>query len=65
MSTPLQEEIDALRAKIDEYESLPLADRLIPSTAALITAKQKTLNRLLEAQAAATEARGKHLSPSL
>ena len=27
MSTPLQEEINALKAKIDEYESLPLAER--------------------------------------
>jgi hypothetical protein len=71
MSTPLQDKIDALEAELREYTALPLADRLVPSTAALIAAKVTCLNKHLDAQAAAasssstaTEARGKHLSPS-
>ena len=69
MSTPLQEKIDALEAELSEYAALPLAERLIPSTAALITAKENRLIKLLEAQAPAsssapaTEARGKHFIP--
>ena len=71
MSTPEQEEINALKAELAEYAALSLADRLIPTTAALITAKQNGLNKLLEAQnaaassAASTEVQGKHLLPSL
>jgi CHASE3 domain sensor protein len=58
MSTPeereaAQRKIAALEAEIAEYEGLTLEQRLIPTTAALITAKQNTLTELLKAQAAA------------
>ena len=70
MST-LEDKIAALEAELAEYAALPLADRLIPTTAALITAARNNLTELLRAQnaaassAASTEARGKHLPPSL
>ena len=56
MSTPEQHKINALEAELAEYAALPLADRLIPSTAALITAKENRLTRLLDAQAASAAA---------
>ena len=63
MSTPLQDKIDALEAELGEYAALPLVDRLIPSTAALITATENRLTELIRRQAAAaSEARRKHLS---
>ena len=63
MSTPLQDKISALEAELAEYAALPLAERA--QWKDVITAKENRLTRLLDAQAAATEARGKHLSPSL
>ena len=69
MSTSLQEEINALEAELREYAALPLADRA--QWKEVIAAKENRLTELLKAQAAAsssaaaTEARGKHLSPSL
>jgi len=71
MSTPEQEEINALKAELAEYAALSLTDRLIPTTAALITAKENRLTELLRAinaaasSAASTEVQGKHLLPSL
>ena len=66
MSTPEQDEINALKAKIVEYESLSLAERA--QWIEVIVAKQNTLNRLLDAQAATTTnpsaavTRGEHTS---
>jgi hypothetical protein len=68
MNSPEQDEINALKAEIAEYAALSLAERLIPTTAALITAKQNTLTELLKAQATATTnpsaavTRGEHTS---
>jgi len=66
MSTPEQDEINALKAKIVEYESLSLAERA--QWIEVIVESKKTLNRLLDAQAAATTnpsaavTRGEHTS---
>ena len=67
----LKDKISALEAEFAEYAALPLADRLIPTTAALISERRRTLNELLRAQtavasaAASTGAVGKHLFPYL
>jgi hypothetical protein len=44
MSTP-EQKIAALETELAEYEGLTLEHRLVPSTAALITATRQTLNR--------------------
>lgn len=63
MST-LEEDINGLMAELREYAALPLAERA--QWKEVIAAKENRLNRLLDAQAAAaTEARGKRLFPSL
>ena len=62
MST-LEDKIAALEAELAEYAALPLAERA--QWKEVITAKENRLIELLKAQAATTEARGKHLSPSL
>ena len=65
MST-LKDRIAALEAELAEYAALPLTDRLVPTTAALITATENILTELLRAQnAAASSAECKHLLPSL
>ena len=69
MST-LKDRIAALKAELAQYAALSLTDRLIPTTAALITAKQNTLTELIKAQnaaisAAAVGASGEHLLPSV
>ena len=74
MSTPLEKKVEALEAEIEGYEAE--YDAATDSTdrrglRQLIAAKENRLTELLKAQApassstAATEARGKHLSPSL
>ena len=70
MSTPLQEEIDALKAELREYESLPLAERaqwkeVIAATRADLTELRRQAAAAASSSTAATEARGKHISPSL
>jgi hypothetical protein len=73
MSTPEQEEINALKAKIVAYESRLEAATPDQETvwAALITAARNNLTELLRAQNAAassaafTGVQGKHLLPSL
>ena len=74
MSTPLQEEIDALKAKVERYEAeydaaTDLTDRrglrqLITATRADITELRKQA-AAASSSTAAPETRGKHLSPSL
>jgi hypothetical protein len=65
MST-LEDEIKALKTELEEYASLPLAERA--QWKEVITSTRATLNRLLDAQAAASAAAaasGKHSSPSV
>ena len=68
MST-LEDKIAALEAELAEYAALPLAGRA--QWKEVITAARNNLTELLRAQntaassASSTEARGKHLPPSL
>ena len=73
MSTPEQEEIDAIKVEIEKYQNR-LDDATTPDLvtvwAGLITAKQNTLTELIKAQnaaisAAAVGASGEHLLPSV
>ena len=65
MSTPLERKIEALEAEIEGYRVRLEAATPDQATvwAALITAKENRLTRLLDAQAAAVGASGKHLPP--
>jgi hypothetical protein len=52
MST-LEDKIAALEAELAQYATMSITDRLISTTAALITAKENRLTELLRAQNAA------------
>jgi hypothetical protein len=67
MST-LEDKIKALETELEEYVSLPLAERLMPTTAALIASTRADLTELRRqaaASSAAAAASGKHSSPSV